>query len=215
MGNNVSRYMALLTEENRKQNLVSRKTIDTELEMHVEDSLKPLKIFTLQGKEAIDVGSGAGFPGLILAMEEPELKMTLLESDLKKCMFMQKVIDELELINTTVLRGRAEEVGRDPQYRERFDICTCRAVADLGVVLEYALPLIHEQGSVLLWKGPRFEEEVERAGGAMEALGGQVNGKYFYTLGSDRERIILEIGKKGPTSLKYPRRTGIPTKRPL
>lgn len=215
MENNVSRYKSILMEENKKQNLVSRKTIDMELEMHIEDSLKPLEIFSLEGKACIDVGSGAGFPGLILSMAEPRIKMTLLESDLKKCRFLQKVIDELELNNTTVLRNRAEEVGRDPLYREKYDICTCRAVADVGVVLEYALPLIHEQGKVLLWKGPRYEEEVELAVGAMEALGGEVKGKYFYTLGIDRERVILEVGKNGPTSLKYPRRTGIPSKRPL
>ncbi len=215
MENNVSKYKSILREENKKQNLVSRKTIDMELDMHIEDSLKPLKIFTLEGKEVIDVGSGAGFPGLILGMTEPNINVTLLESDLKKCQFLQKVIDELELTNTTVLRKRAEEVGRDPLCRERYDVCTCRAVADVGVILEYALPLIHEKGMVLLWKGPRYEEEVERAVGAMEALGGEVKGKYFYSLGIDRERVILEVGKNGPTSLKYPRRTGIPSKRPL
>jgi len=215
MENNVSKYKSILREENKKQNWSAEKRLIWNWTCTLKIVSKPLKIFTLEGKEIIDVGSGAGFPGLILGMTEPSIKVILLESDLKKCQFLQKVIDELELINITVLRKRAEEVGRDPHNREKYDVCTCRAVADVGVALEYALPLIHEQGKVLLWKGPRYEEEVERAAGALDVLGGEVKGKYFYTLGMDRERVILEIGKNKPTSLKYPRRTGIPSKRPL
>ncbi|WP_073093117.1 16S rRNA (guanine(527)-N(7))-methyltransferase RsmG [Thermosyntropha lipolytica] len=209
----VNKYKELLIQENKKHNLVSRRMDVEELDEHIRDSLAILDWVNLSGR-GVDIGTGAGFPGLILAIYCPDIAFTLIEADLKKSMFLTKVGRECNLSNVQVVRKRAEEAGRDLELRERFDFCTSRAVAAMRVMLEYALPLVKKGGLVYMWKGPNFEEEWKEAHNALEVLGGRVVDVYAYASG-DRRRYIVAVEKTAPTPEKYPRRTGIPAKRPL
>lgn len=212
---NVNRYIKLLLEENTRQNLVSRKSIDDELAKHIEDSLKILDYISLENKNIVDIGSGAGFPALVLGISCPTASFTLVESDLKKSTFLETVKTALELNNVNVIRTRAEELGQNQDYRGSFDICTCRAVAAMNILLEYALPLLKPGGRLLLWKGRNYQQEITEAQKALELLDGKVTDNYLYNLMEDRDRAIVVVEKQGTTPAKYPRRVGIPAKRPL
>ncbi len=211
----VKRFIELLFQENEKQNLVSRKAGLPEIEQHVQDSRQLLEWVSLVEQDVIDIGSGAGFPGLILAMACPQSRFTLLESDLKKSGFLQLAIAELGLTNVRVIRERAEVLGQDPQYRNSFDVCTNRAVAAANVVLEYGIPLVKIGGKVFLWKGRSFQQEIDEAREALQILGGQIEAVYQYELNQDRDRAIVAVQKVRPTPDQYPRRVGAPTKKPL
>ncbi len=215
MENNVRIYKNYLLQENDKTNLVSRRTIEDELDLHIEDSQKVFDHWRLEKQKIIDVGSGAGFPGLIMAMYGQENEYTLLESDLKKCNFLQQTIELLKMDHVQVIRGRAEEIGQHNTHREKYDLSISRAVAAMRVIIEYCLPLTRVGGMVLLWKGPRYEEEIEQSKNALQVLGGQVEDTYLYQIGGDRKRAIIQIRKIQPTPEKYPRRAGLPVKRPL
>ncbi|KUG02577.1 rrna small subunit 7-methylguanosine (m7g) methyltransferase gidb [hydrocarbon metagenome] len=215
MENNVKQYKNFLLQENDKTNLVSRKTVAEEIDMHIEDSQKVFERWSLEKQEIIDVGSGAGFPGLIMAISRQENTYTLLESELKKYQFLSQAVQLLKMSHVQVIRGRAEELGHDNAYREHFDVATSRAVAAMRVVIEYCLPLTRVGGMVLLWKGPRYEEEIEQSTHALKVLGGKVEEIYLYQLGEDRQRAIIQIRKHQQTPERYPRRTGLPVKRPL
>ena len=212
---NVKEFMRLLLLENQKQNLVSRRSTKEELQQHVKDSLKILEMTCLDGLEVVDIGSGAGFPALVLAIYSPQASFSLVESDQKKSAFLERVIRELGIGNVRVLTARAEALGRGQEHRGFYDICTSRAVAPVRVMLEYGLPLLKIGGSLLLWKGPGYLQEIEEAGTALKILGGKVNRVFLYQLGQKRERSIVEVGKEEPTPEKFPRRVGIPAKRPL
>jgi 16S rRNA (guanine527-N7)-methyltransferase len=205
----------LLLTENEKQNLVSRKAGPEDIEQHVQDSLQLLEWVHLVDLDIIDIGSGAGFPGLILAMACPKSRFTLLESDLKKSGFLHMVIEELELTNIRVIRERAEVLGQDPKYRNSFDVCTNRAVAAMNVVLEYGIPLVKQGGRVFLWKGRNVHQEIIEAEGALEILRGKVEEVYLYKLMHEKDRAIVAVEKVGRTPGQYPRRVGAPTKTPL
>ncbi len=216
MGNNVKKYLDYLRAENEKINLVSRRSNEEELDLHIEDSQKVFEHWPqLKQQKIIDVGSGAGFPGLIMAMKARENEYTLLESELKKWQFLQQAIDLLNMENVQAVRGRAEEIGQHSDYREKFDVCVSRAVAAMRVILEYCLPLTRVGGMVLLWKGPRYREEIEQSANALQLLGGIVEDIYLYQIGGDRQRAIIQIRKIQETPRKYPRKTGLPVKRPL
>lgn len=212
---NVNNFKALLLEENEKQNLISRKSGKEELDKHVQDSLAVLPFVGLEGKRIIDIGSGAGFPAMLLAISCPQATFTLVESDLKKSMFLQETATVMGLQNVTVCRERVEELGQDEAYRESFDICTSRAVAATNVMLEYGLPLVKTGGQLLLWKGVHYTQELEEAQNALQVLGAEVQDLFFYTLLEERDRVIVAVKKIAATPKKYPRRTGMPTKRPL
>lgn len=214
MENNVNKYKRYLLQENDKFNLVSRKTIEEQLDLHIEDSRKILERWQLTNQKIIDVGSGAGFPGLIMALTSQENEYLLLESDLKKQQFLQRAIEMLTMNHVQAIRGRAEDIAHHTDYREKFDVSTSRAVAAMRVVLEYCLPLIRVGGMVFLWKGPRYQEEIQEATDAMKLLGGTVEDVHLYQLG-DRQRAIIQVRKHQQTPDKYPRRTGLPVKRPL
>ncbi len=215
MENNVKKYKSILMQENDKINLVSRKTIAEEIDLHIEDSKKVFERWQLKNTKIIDVGSGAGFPGMIMAICNQENEYTLLESELKKYQFLMQAAQLLKMRHVQVIRGRAEEIGHDKSYREQFDISTSRAVAAMRVVIEYCLPFTRVGGMVLLWKGPRYQEEIDQSARALQLLGGKVEDIYLYKIGDDRQRAIIKIVKHQHTPDKYPRRTGIPGKRPL
>lgn len=215
MKDKLRKFAELLLAENQKQNLVSRKAGPEEMERHIQDSLQVLTWFPLAGLEVVDIGSGAGFPGLVLAIGCPECGLTLVESDLKKSSFLQQVSAELGLGNVRVIRARAEILGQDQEHRDRYDICTSRAVAAMRVVLEYGMPLVKLGGRVLLWKGSGYQQEIIEARQAMETLGGEVEAVHLYNLMQDRDRAIVAIKKVQTTPRQYPRRTGAPAKKPL
>ena len=213
---NVKSFTKLLWRENELHNLVSRKTTPEDLERHIDDSLRLLDFVDLtSGTRLVDIGSGAGFPGLILAMARPEVEVTLVESDAKKSQFLNLVREELELTRVSVVCRRVEELGRDPQWRESFDYCTSRAVAAINIMLEYGLPLIKTDGRLLLWKGRNYPDEMEKAQNALLTLGGVLEDIFHYTLMEELDRVIIALRKTCSTPDKYPRRVGVPSKRPL
>ncbi len=212
---NVKRFVELLLEENKKQNLVSRRAGPEDIARHIQDSIQVLDWVPLQGLDVIDIGSGAGFPGLILAMASPKSRLTLVESDLKKSDFLQFVSRELGMDNVRVIRERVENMGQDKKHRARYDVCTSRAVAAMRVVLEYAIPLVKIEGRVLLWKGSSYQQEISEAKLALEILGGRINDVLSYSLMQERDRVIVSVEKVRRTPAGYPRRVGIPAKMPL
>lgn len=212
---NVNRFAQLLLAENQKQNLISRRAGGKEIEQHIKDSIQVLQWVSLDNRQVIDIGSGAGFPGLILAMVCPGSRVTLVEADLKKSLFLQYVCDQLELDNVRVIRDRAENLGCDPVHREKYDFCTSRAVAAMRVMLEYGVPLVNTEGQVLLWKGSSYRQEIAEARMALEILGGRVEEIYLYNILPGSERAIVAVRKVHPTPPQYPRKVGVPGKRPL
>lgn len=212
---NVKRYIELLSEENERHNLVSRKSFNEEVDKHIEDSLRILDFEELNNKRVVDIGSGAGFPALILAMKSVNAEFTLIEADLKKSIFLSKVKEELNLANLEVIRERVELIGQDPMYRNTFDICTSRAVAPLNIMLEYGLPLLKTNGEMWLWKGRNYLTEIEEAQNALNILKGRIKQVHLYALMEEKDRVIVIVKKEGETPQKYPRRVGMPTKRPL
>lgn len=212
---NVNKFLELLISENEKHNLVSRKTGREELISHVEDSRKLLDFSPIEGKNIIDIGSGAGFPALILAICSPDTHFTLVEADLKKSNFLNQVTEELGLKNIQVVRERVEILGRDAQYRGQYDVCTSRAVAAMNIMLEYGMPLIKTGGKLFLWKGKNYQIEIDQAENALKILRGKVENSYLYNLLEEKDRAIIVVQKEGETPEQYPRRVGIPAKRPL
>lgn len=212
---NVNRYIQMLTLENQKQNLISRKNMAYEIEKHIEDSLKIRDVLNLGSENLVDIGSGAGFPGMIIAIASPQTDVTLVESDQKKSQFLKDVTRELELTNVEVICARVEELGQDSRYRSNFSLCSSRAVASMNVLVEYGLPLLCPGGRLLLWKGRNYQQEIDQARNALAILGGVVEDVYRYTLMEERDRVIVIVRKEKPTPEKYPRRVGIPAKRPL
>jgi len=211
----VKRFVQLLLEENKKQNLISRKAGPEEIEQHIKDSVAILKWVSLTDQQVIDIGSGAGFPGLILAMVCPESYVTLVESDLKKSGFLQYACAELELRNVRIIRDRVETLGQAGEHRNRYDFCTSRAVAAMRVVLEYGIPLVKPEGKLLLWKGSSYQQEIAESQTALKILGGSLEEVYLYNLLQERDRAIVVVKKVMPTPLQFPRRIGMPAKNPL
>lgn len=218
-------FYSMLTEWNQKMNLT---TITERREVQVKhflDSLVGLPILAEEMGEslplqshlhAIDVGSGAGFPGVPLKIAWPELHLTLLDGTGKKVRFLKALVAELELDNVQVVQGRAEEIGRRPPHREGFDLVTARAVARLNTLVEYLLPLCRVGGNLLIYKGPSANEEFIEARKAIELLGGET--RRFAPVEVphlDEERRILLIHKSHATKETYPRQRGLPRKEPL
>jgi len=185
------------------------------VEKHYLDSLLLLP-FIEEWDKCVDIGSGAGFPGIPIAIVRPESTWLLLESMQKRAAFLTQVKNELHLNNVSVLNSRAETAGRDPQRREKYQVVTARAVTTLAVLAEYALPLLDMGGRFIAMKGPAVEEELGQAQKAMEILGGEVEKLVRAPLPfSGEERSFVVIRKRLPTPDKYPRREGMPEKRPL
>ena len=164
----------------------------------------------------IDVGTGAGFPGLPLKIAWPDIRLTLLESTGKKTAFLQHVVDALNLNGVTVLTARSEKAGRQPEHREQYDVAVARAVSELRVLAEYTLPLVKVGGLVIAQKGQEPVAEVEQAAGALETLGGKISRIMPVSvpgLAADRHLVIIK--KSNPTPPSYPRRPGLPSRKPL
>lgn len=212
-----TRYYELLVEWNEKMNLTAITEPHDVAVKHMIDSLTAYdaELF-LDSVSVIDVGTGAGFPGLPLKIAYPHIKLTLMDSLKKRVGFLQTVVDELGLRDVACVHARAEEGARNPQYREAFDLAVSRAVARLPVLAEYCLPFVKVGGHFLALKGKDYEAEMEEAAKAAKILGGKAPTARRVTLPElDDVHAVVTIEKFTKTSKTYPRKAGTPAKKPL
>lgn len=208
-------YMNLLVEWNKKINLTAITEEKDIILKHFVDSLTVLK-YIKENKSIVDVGTGAGFPGIPLAIMNDSLKITLVDSLNKRINFLNEVCSKIKLKNTKAIHSRAEEFGQDNNYRESYDIAISRAVSNLTVLAEYLLPLVKVGGKIICMKGPDIEEELKQAKSAIDILGGKFERCDNFCLPkSDISRNIIIINKIKETPKKYPRKAGTPVKTPL
>lgn len=210
-------YYELLMEWNQKMNLTA---IEDPVEVsykHFVDSVCLLRVaLDIQKKSMIDIGTGAGFPGVPLKIMEPELDLTLFDSLNKRILFLQEVCQKLQLKDVKAVHGRAEEFGIKLQYRQQYDIATARAVARMPVLLEICLPFVKKGGIFIALKGPELENEIKESGNALKELGGKVVDVQQFTLAYGAyTRNLAVIEKVKDTPKKYPRKAGTPQKKPL
>ncbi len=208
-------YMNLLIEWNKKVNLTAITEMDDVILKHFIDSITILK-YLKEDDRIIDVGTGAGFPGIPVAIMNSNFNITLLDSLNKRIMFLDEVCKKLELKNIKTIHGRAEDFGQDNQTREKYDISVSRAVANLATLSEYLLPFVKVSGICICMKGPDAENEIEEAKFAIKEFGGKIEKvEKFMLPDSNMERNIIIIKKIKETPKKYPRKAGTPSKQPL
>ncbi len=211
-------FLEIVLEANKQTNLTSITDWEEAVIKHLFDSLAILKTNWCKDRAIVlDIGSGAGFPGIPLAIAYPEKEIHLLESIKKKTEFLIAAKKHLELDNLVIHKERAEVLARKPEYREKYPLVIARAVAELPIILELAVPFCSQnKGLFAAYKGPQYKEEIERSKTAQKLLGVEYSNDYHYELPLNLgERRLLSFIKTQATSNKYPRRTGIPAKRPL
>ena len=216
--NKFNKYYKLLIEWNKKINLTTITDYDDVIKKHFLDSVLLLKIFNkdlFALKNIIDIGTGAGFPGVPLAIMLPDAKFTLVDSLNKRIQFLKEVIEILGIDNITLIHARAEELGVDANYREKYDICVSRAVAALPLLLEYCSPFIKKEGVLYMYKSVKVEEEINSAENALSIMNCSINKNILLSDENDFIRYILEIEKEEATPDKYPRKPGKAKKAPL
>lgn len=211
------RYHALLMDWNTRMDLTAVTDEAEMMDRHYVDSLMALRFGLIPRKgRIIDVGTGAGFPGMPLALACPDVQVTLMDAQQKRLTFLQAVIDELQLRNVTLVHSRAEDGARLPLHREQYDLAVARAVAPLAVLAEYLLPYVRVGGSALCWKGPALQEEMQQGRRAAHLLGGKVEEPISCEFpGRAWQHLLLPIQKKEKTARQYPRKAGTPGKSPL
>ncbi|DBA96341.1 TPA: hypothetical protein ACH3X3_002516 [Trebouxia sp. C0006] len=223
-------YVRLVLEQNTTMNLTGATNEDEAFQMHIEDSLALLPVLDAITKRQtasrqedatllcsiLDVGSGGGLPGVILAIARPDWQVTLLDSLRKRCIFVEKAIKEVGVQNTNVVWARAEEAGQSQQHREVYDIAVARAVAKMRVLAELCLPFVKPGGHWLAAKGPDCEAEVVAAENAIRVLqGGPPSITPVNAFGSSGQHVAVVVQKVAATPAQYPRHPGKPNKRPL
>lgn len=208
-------YYDMLIDRNKVMNLTAITEFDEVMDKHFLDSTYLFHSIELKADyKLIDIGTGAGFPGIPLKIVFPELKITLLDSLNKRVGFLNDVIDELNLNDIEAIHGRAEDIARDKTYRASYDIAVSRAVANLSTLSEYCLPFVKIGGKFVSYKSGDCADEVDNAKAAIHLLGGKINkiDEFSY---SNNSRSFIVIDKVMNTSNKYPRKAGLPSKKPL
>ena len=209
------KYMDLLLEWNEKINLTAITEEDEVILKHFVDSMTVLKYID-EGTYIVDVGTGAGFPGIPVSIAKTNVNVTLVDSLNKRINFLQEVISEIDLTNIKAIHSRAEDFGQNKEHREKYDISVSRAVANLSVLVEYLLPLVKVGGKCICMKGSEVEEEITNAKFAIKELGGKIEAVNEFCLpGTDMKRNIIVIRKEKETPKKYPRKSGTPSNKPL
>lgn len=209
-------FYEMLIEKNKVMNLTAITDFNEVLVKHFVDSLSVCQVLESEGLSIIDLGTGAGFPGIPLAIAYPNHSFVLMDSLNKRIKFLEEVVDSLGLTNVTLIHGRAEEAGRNKIYREQFDLCVSRAVANISTLSEYCLPFIKEGGKFISFKSGDIKDEITKSGSAISKLGGKLNDPFFFTIpNTDIERSFLIIDKIKKTPKTYPRKAGTPSKEPL
>lgn len=208
-------YVYRVLEITKVMNLTAIKEPIEAVQKHVIDSLTILPWVPKEGK-MLDVGSGAGFPAVPVAMLRPKLSVTALDGLAKRMRFITESCELLQIPNVTAIHGRAEEMAKAPLYREQYDVVTARAVANLAVLAEYCLPFVKVGGVFIAMKGPGVEEELSEAKNAIGTLGGKIIEQKSFTLpDSDLARTLIVVKKISQTATKYPRNSGQISKKPI
>ena len=207
-------FYSLLEETNRSMNLTAVADEEGAALRHFADSLNPLALQALQNRErVVDIGTGAGFPGMPLALFFPEKQFTLVDSMAKRTEFLRSVASRLEIKNVQIVTARAEDFAR--ANKAVYDVAISRAVAPLSVLLEYCLPLLKKQGLFLSWKGKAIAEEAQQAKNALQVLGAGETALGKYELTEELSLFVFSALKEKGTPPQYPRKVGIPAKKPL
>jgi len=209
------KYMEILLEWNQKVNLTAITDCEEMILKHFIDSLTIVNNID-KNSYLVDVGTGAGFPGIPLKIVREDIKIVLLDSLNKRIQFLNEVINKLDLKNIEAVHARVEEFGKNKQYREKFDVATSRAVANLSTLSEYMIPLVKVSGKCICMKGREVEQELQEARNAINILGGKIENKVeFQLLDNDINRNVILISKVKNTPAKYPRKPGTPSKEPI
>lgn len=210
-------YYEMLVEWNKVMNLTAITEYDEVMKKHFVDSISLCKAYDVsQNASVIDVGTGAGFPGLVLKIAFPNLQVTLLDSLNKRVNFLNEVIAALGLTGVQTIHGRAEDYAKHGKCREQYDLCVSRAVANLSTLSEYCLPFVKVGGKFISYKSEKITEEMNAAQHAVQLLGGKMDGQVEFILPeSDIYRNLFMISKEKATPAKYPRKAGLPSKEPL
>lgn len=208
-------YAKLLVEWNEKINLTAITDLDEIVIKHFVDSLTVFSAVDIPQKaRIIDVGTGAGFPGIPMLIARPDLDITLMDSTNKRLNVIRDILEKLEL-EANVVHSRAEEAGKSPSFREKYDFSTARAVSNLRDLSEYCLPFVKVGGAFISMKGAKAEEEIAEADKAIRTLGGKVTAKKTFELEETGERMIITVKKVSPTPAKFPRPSAKIAKNPL
>lgn len=210
-------YYERMVEKNKVMNLTAITDFEEVVYKHFLDSLSLIQASIFLGKgNLIDVGTGAGFPGIPLKIVFPDLEVVLLDSLNKRIGFLNEVISGLGLKGISAVHSRAEDAGRKPEYREKFDFCVSRAVAHLSILAEYGLPFVKQGGYFIPYKSGNIEEEIKESEYAIKTLSGKIEEKISFSIpNTDIERTLILVKKAAPIQKKYPRKAGTPQKEPL